>query len=81
MKLNVLILLSTMVGSVAALGAAPKNVLFIIVDDLRPKLGCYGDVYATSPHIDSIAAQGMRYLNAWSTAPVHGHSRSEAWHP
>ena len=33
-------------------------------------MGCYGDTYASTPHVDALAAQGLRYLHAWSCAPV-----------
>ncbi|MFW6225137.1 MAG: hypothetical protein ACOC4B_02620, partial [Bacteroidota bacterium] len=35
-----------------------KNVLFIIVDDLRPELNCYNAEHIKSPNIDKLAAQG-----------------------
>lgn len=35
------------------------NVLFIISDDLRPQLGCYGETHMVTPHIDRLASQGM----------------------
>ena len=34
------------------------NVLLILVDDLKPALGCYGDPTARTPHLDALAAQG-----------------------
>ena len=37
------------------------NVLFIVVDDLAATLGCYGDVLAKTPHIDRLAATGVRF--------------------
>lgn len=47
------------------------RVLFIDIDSLRPDhLGCYGYRRKTSPNIDSIAAQGVRFTNHYcSDAP------------
>lgn len=47
------------------------NLLFIVADQLRPDfLGCYGADFAKTPHIDALAAQGVRYTNAYSTSPI-----------
>ncbi|MEZ4599625.1 MAG: arylsulfatase [Syntrophotaleaceae bacterium] len=44
------------------------NVLFIVFDDIGfGQLGCYGSPIAT-PHIDSLAAGGLRYANMHTTA-------------
>jgi uncharacterized sulfatase len=43
---------------------------------MSPDLRCYGDEYSISPNIDRLAAQGVRYTNAFSTAPVCAPSRS-----
>ena len=43
------------------------NVLLIAVDTLRPDhLGCYGYERPTSPHIDALAAEGIRFTHAQS---------------
>lgn len=39
--------------------AGPPNVLFIIVDDLRPEMGCYGADVIQTPHIDAFAKQSL----------------------
>ncbi len=52
------------------------NILWITAEDMSPTLGCYGDEYATTPHIDQFATEGVRYTNAFSTAPVCSPSRS-----
>lgn len=53
------------------------NVLIIAVDALRPdRLGCYGAQDALSPAIDSLAAQGVMFLNATTQAPATGPSFS-----
>jgi arylsulfatase A-like enzyme len=52
------------------------NILWVTSEDNGPHLGCYGDPYSVSPNIDRLAARGMRYLNAWSTAPVCAPART-----
>jgi uncharacterized sulfatase len=43
---------------------------------MGPHLGCYGDNYATTPHLNRLAARGVRYLNVWSNAPVCAPART-----
>ena len=64
--------------ALAAEGAPAKkpNVLFIVVDDLRPELGCYGRDYIHSPNIDSIAKQGMAFTRAYCQQAVCSPSRT-----
>ncbi len=52
------------------------NVLFIAIDDLRPFLGCYGDVNAHTPNIDALAGRGVTFSNAMCIAPCCGPSRA-----
>jgi iduronate 2-sulfatase len=51
------------------------NVLFIVSDDMRPDLGCYG-FPVHSPNIDELANSGMRFTNAFCNVSVCGASRS-----
>jgi iduronate 2-sulfatase len=51
------------------------NVLLLLVDDLKPALGCYGDTAAKTPHIDSLAARGMRFDLAYCNQAVCAPSR------
>ncbi|MFH5805671.1 sulfatase-like hydrolase/transferase [Alienimonas sp. DA493] len=47
--------------------AERPNVLFIMVDDLgKDWIGCYGADDVETPHIDALAAGGMKFHNAWS---------------
>ncbi|MBT5815133.1 MAG: sulfatase-like hydrolase/transferase [Opitutales bacterium] len=52
------------------------NILWITTEDISPVLGCYGDSYAITPHLDQFAADGVLYTNAFATAPVCSPSRS-----
>lgn len=50
--------------------AERPNVLFIAVDTLRAdRLGCYGNSRGLTPHIDRLAAAGVRFSDATSHAP------------
>jgi len=58
------------------LSAAERpNVLLILVDDLKPALGCYGDRIAKTPSIDALAARGMRFDLAYCNQAVCAPSR------
>jgi arylsulfatase A-like enzyme len=47
------------------------NLLFIIADQLRADfLGCYGASFVKTPNIDTLAAQGVRYDNAYTSSPI-----------
>lgn len=40
------------------------NILWISCEDISPHLGCYGDANATTPNLDRLAGQGIRYAQA-----------------
>ena len=52
------------------------SILWIVAEDLCPDLGCYGTPLVKTPNIDSLAAEGQMFTNAFSTAPVCSASRS-----
>ncbi len=60
-----------------AAGQQPKrpNILLILVDDLKPALGCYGDPVALTPNIDRLAGKGMRFEKAYCNQAVCAPSR------
>jgi uncharacterized sulfatase len=62
--------------SLSAQGHKSPNFLWISVEDISPDLGCYGDSYAVTPNLDKLAAQGVRYTNAFTPAGVCAPVRS-----
>ncbi|MCZ6795714.1 MAG: sulfatase-like hydrolase/transferase [Planctomycetota bacterium] len=68
--------LLTVRGAAAGVAAERPNILWITSEDNGPHLGCYGDTYADTPRLDALARKGLRYLNAWSTAPVCAPART-----
>ena len=67
--------LLTFLASVAFASPARQNVLFILSDDLRPDLSCYGS-YVETPNLDRLAARGVRFANAWVQYPLCNPSRT-----
>lgn len=65
--------------AIAAPAAAPAgkpNLLFILAEDIGPDLGCYGTPLVRTPHLDALAARGVRHTRAFTTSPVCSPSRS-----
>ena len=55
---------------------APINVVWIVIEDASPHIGCYGETLIKTPHIDRMAREGIRCSSAFVTAPVCSSSRS-----
>ena len=63
-----------------ALGAQPKrrkpNIIYLLADDLGyGELGCYGQKWIRTPHLDRMAAEGMKLTQHYSGSPVCAPSR------
>ena len=52
------------------------NILWIIAEDNGPEYGCYGEKLVHTPNVDRLAAEGARFVNAFTSTPVCSSSRS-----
>jgi uncharacterized sulfatase len=60
----------------SAIGAKRPNIIFILADDLGyGDLGCYGQKRIKTPNIDRMAAEGLRFTDAYAGATVCAPSR------
>ena len=75
-----MLLLISYLFPLASSRAAPAplpNIVFVLVDDLGwTDLGCFGSTYYETPNIDRLAAQGMRFTDAYSACTVCSPSRA-----
>lgn len=56
---------------------AKPNFVFFLIDDLGWKdPGCYGSTFYETPNIDKLAAQGMRFTEAYAACPVCSPTRA-----
>ncbi len=67
--------LVTALGFAAVQAAQKPNVLLILVDDLKPAMGCYGDNAAITPNMDALARRGMQFDMAYCNQAVCAPSR------
>ena len=55
---------------------APPNIIWIVSEDASAHIGCYGETVIQTPHLDQLAAEGIRFTHAFVTCPVCSPSRS-----
>ncbi|MEM7622142.1 MAG: sulfatase [Planctomycetota bacterium] len=61
----------------SAADAERPNVVMIVVDDLGwSDVGCYGNTFHETPHIDALAASGARFTDAYAASPVCSPTRA-----
>ncbi len=71
MVTGVLGLLLAAQARLAQAPARPPNVVIILADDIGyGDLGCYGATRVKTPHVDRLAAQGMRFTDAHAPSAV-----------
>ena len=54
----------------SALADERPNIVWIIPDDMSANFGCYGETAIETPHVDQLAKSGLKFTNAFVTAPV-----------
>jgi len=55
----------------------PWNLILILIDDMGWRdLGCFGSSSYLTPHIDRLAREGMRFTDAYASAPVCSPTRA-----
>ena len=62
--------------SASVVSAGRPNILLIVSEDNGPELGCYGDPFAKTPHLNQLAREGLRFERAF--VPQAGCSQSRA---
>ena len=74
--LSTLLLLTGAAGQSLAAESDQPNVLLILVDDLKPSFGAYGEDWVHSPNLDRLADSGMRFDMAYCNQAVCAPSRN-----
>ena len=84
MKRRICTLLGVLLPIVALTQAIKRNpagikrphMVWIVCEDMSPHLSCYGEEVIQTPHLDTLAKEGVRYTNAYTVAGVCAPSRS-----
>jgi arylsulfatase A-like enzyme len=77
MKITIALFALTWLGSLAAASSAGRpNIIFILADDAGiGDFSAYGCKYGSTPNIDRLATEGMKYTRAYSGSAVCAPSR------
>jgi N-sulfoglucosamine sulfohydrolase len=73
------LLITTLGSCLLALSSPAKdrpNVILFVTDDQSPVAGCYGNTVIQTPHLDALAADGIRFTEAFATTASCSASRS-----
>ncbi len=75
LRIASLLSFAAFIGTTAPAQDTRPNVLFIMADDLRPELGCYGVTHAVTPNLDRLAARGVVFTRAYCQEAICMSSR------
>ena len=75
-RLLPLLFFTLFISNVFGADQGSVNVVWIVIEDASPHIGCYGETLIKTPHIDRMAREGIRFSSAFVTAPVCSSSRS-----
>jgi N-sulfoglucosamine sulfohydrolase len=64
-SVTLLLILLSLFFCRSAFSSERPNILLIVSEDNGPELACYGDPYARTPHLDQLAAEGIRFNRAY----------------
>lgn len=74
---TVTLVVAMLAACAAACADTPPNVVLILCDNLGyGDVGCYGSTLHRTPHIDRMAAEGMRFTDAYAASGVCTPSRA-----
>ncbi|MEC5127512.1 sulfatase-like hydrolase/transferase [Verrucomicrobiales bacterium BCK34] len=76
MKLIALLMLFAAISLLPSRACSAPNILWLSCEDISAHLGCYGDPYAKTPNLDTLAAEGTRFTNVFTSAGVCAPCRS-----
>lgn len=71
-----LALAAVLCGNTASAQDKRPNIVLIVVEDLSPRIGAFGDPVARTPNLDQLAREGVRFTRVFTAAGVCAPSRS-----
>lgn len=78
-KQQILVSICLCIFSAATVGASPENrpnILLLMAEDMSSRVNVFGDPVASTPVLDKLASQGVRFTNTYTTAGVCAPSRA-----
>lgn len=74
--MNPLPIFFALLCTLIAAAGKPPNIILFVTDDQSPIAGCYGSPLIQTPHLDALAADGIRFTHAYATTASCSASRS-----